>query len=313
MTHHELKPTRATLHGAFSRDFAPCLTVDPGDTVSVETLDVTWGLEQHGAPGTPRAKFEPRDPVRDDGPALCGPIAVRGARPGQVLDVEIVSLEPMAWGWTCVGPGPFNGWLNEGVGLRGEAWHVERWTIDVDAGRATSESGPSCAIAPFLGTLGVAPGAAGVHSGWAPRNTGGNMDCSEVVAGSRLLLPIEVDGALVSLGDAHARQGDGECAGSAIECRMAAAVLRFRVRDDVCVRRPRVRRDDRWVTLGFGADLNAATAEALDEMLDVVQARHACSRETAMALASAVVDLRVTQAVNGIVGVHAVLADDALR
>jgi hypothetical protein len=101
MTLHTIEPERATLHGQFSRDLKPALTVDSGDTVSYRTLDVAWGLENHKEGNLPRRKFEPREPPRDDGPCLVGPVAVREAEPGAVLEVHHVeAVVPNVWGWT---------------------------------------------------------------------------------------------------------------------------------------------------------------------------------------------------------------------
>ena len=115
---HEIHPTRATLHGKFSRDHAPVLTIRSGDTVRFQTLDAGWGLEQQNPEGdrvNPRQKFEPRDPATDNGHALCGPIAIEGAMPGMTLEVRIDALVPGAWGWTLAG-----GWsslVNDRLGL----------------------------------------------------------------------------------------------------------------------------------------------------------------------------------------------------
>src|SRR5262249_57630087 len=100
---HTVEPTRATLHGHFSRELAPILTIDPGDTIRYRLLDAGWGLEAWHADGTPRAHLEPRDPDLDEGHALCGPIAVRGAEPGMTLVVGIGDLRPGPFGWTGAG------------------------------------------------------------------------------------------------------------------------------------------------------------------------------------------------------------------
>src|SRR2546429_9760594 len=101
MASHAVEPTRETLHGAFSRDFPPILTIDPGDTVVFRTLDAGWGLE---GPELPRKHFEDSDPTRrGNGHALCGPIAVRGARPGMMLEANVTKIIPGTWGWSLAG------------------------------------------------------------------------------------------------------------------------------------------------------------------------------------------------------------------
>jgi acetamidase/formamidase len=100
MALHVLEPERANLHGQFSRELPPALVAESGDTVRLRTLDVGWGLEPPTTATAPRRKFEPRIPPRDDGPALCGPIAVRGAEPGVSLEITLAAIEPGRWGWT---------------------------------------------------------------------------------------------------------------------------------------------------------------------------------------------------------------------
>src|SRR3712207_2281971 len=122
MTLHTIEPERATLHGQFSRDLEPALTVNSGDTVSYRTLDVAWGLENHKEGDLPRRKFEPREPLRDDGPCLVGPVAVRGAEPGAALEVHVEAVVPGVWGWTLAGEiGFFNTALNRSLGVLGRA------------------------------------------------------------------------------------------------------------------------------------------------------------------------------------------------
>jgi acetamidase/formamidase len=158
----------------------------------------------------------------------------------------------------------------------------------------------------------VAPAAPGFHGTGPPRNVGGNLDCAELVAGTTLYLPVEVEGALFSCGDGHARQGDGEVSGTAIECPMERADLTFGVRRDLAIKTPRARLPDGWLTLGVGGTLDESADSALEAMLDLMQDQLDLSRKEALGLASVVVDLRVTQIVNGTVGVHAILRDGAI-
>jgi len=157
------------------------------------------------------------------------------------------------------------------------------------------------------------PDAPGRHPTPPPRPTGGNIDCRELVTGSTLYLPIAVSGALVSAGDGHGAQADGEAGGTAIECPMERAELTFRLRDDLRLATPWAETPAGWLTFGFDEDLDEATAIALDAMLGLMGERFGVGRAEALALASVVVELRITQAVNGVRGVHALLPHGALR
>lgn len=311
MTTHTLKPTRETLHGCFSRDMKPVLTIDPGDAVIVETLDARWSVDSPSADGSLGLKFEPRDSARDGGHALCGPIAINGARSGMTLAVQIDDLVTDRWGWVIAG-----GWdnsVNERLGLgEGKPEIVVPWELDPESGTGTNRFGHTVRLAPFFGVMGMPGDEPGITPTRPPRAQGGNIDCRELVSGSTLYLPIAVDGALFSVGDSHAAQGDGEVSGAAIECPMASSRLMFSLRDDLVLTTPIARTPDAWVTFGFDESLDEATVIALDAMLDLMGREHGLSRLEALALASVVVDLRVTQIVNGVRGVHAVLHDDAV-
>lgn len=318
MAVHRIEPTPETTHGQFSPNFQPALTVDPGDVVHIHTLDVTWGLENHVAVGRSRAKLArpPGDP-RYDGPALTGPIAVRGAEPGMTLRVDIIDVRLSPWGWTFAGgPGVFNKRLNNALGISDSPSELITWQVvqeEDGRGSAINQMGHSVRLLPFAGTMGLAPAAPGLHSGWTPGWTGGNMDCKELTAGSTLFLPVATQGGLLSAGDGHACQGDGEVGGMAIECRMAPLTVRLDLVSDMPIRSPHIRTRDAWVVLGFGEDLEAATHMALDGATTLVERRLAVSRAVAFALAGVAVDLRITQIVNGAYGVHAVLRDGALE
>jgi acetamidase/formamidase len=307
---HEIPLERRTLHGHFSRELEPVLEIDSGDTIGFSTLDAGWGLEALHADGSERRHFEPRAAELDDGHALIGPVAVRGAKAGQVLEVRIETVRVGPFGFTMAGgwPSPVNDALGvaEGEGL------VLAWELHADAGIARERGGRELRLSPFLGVLGMPPDEPGVHPTGPPRWCGGNLDCKELVAGTTLFLPIPLDGARFSAGDGHALQGDGEVSTTAIECPLELAELTLVVRDDLELSGPVARTDDAWITLGVGDDLDEAMVRALGAMLELMRREHGLERREALALASLVVDLRVTQVVNGVVGVHAVLPDGAL-
>jgi acetamidase/formamidase len=282
---HDIPLQEDTVHGYFSSALPPVLTVDPGDSVRFQSLNAGWRWD------SPQEHFE-RDAKLHDGHALTGPIEVRGARAGQTLVVQIDEVTPRSWGATFA---------------HGELF---LWSIDGDA--ATDDHGVTVALAPFLGVIGMPPPEPGVHSTIPPRRFGGNIDCKLLVAGTTLYLPIPVDGALLSAGDGHGAQGDGEVSGTAIECPLEHAQLTLDVRDDLDLRTPIARTVDAWITFGFDEDLDLAAESAMATMLDLMERELGFDRTHALALSSVAVDLHVTQIVNVAKGVHAVLGVDAL-
>lgn len=305
MTVHDLRPEPGLTTDVFDRDAPPALTVDPGDTVVVRTLDASGYLERQRTPGERRpTMFDERR-----GHCLAGPIEVRGAEPGDVLAVRVVSARPGDWGWTVAGAK--DNTVNRALGLTGApSWLL--WEIDAGAGTATSDRGHTVRIAPFLGVIGLPPEEPGQHSTIPPRSAGGgNIDCRDLTAGATLFLPVTVPGALLHLGDGHAAQGDGEVSGTAIECPMTTEVMLDLVTDAPVAGLHAVTPHGR-ITFGFDADLNAAMAEALAAMVTWMQRLYDVDRGTATALASSVVNLRVTQVANETWGVHAVLAPGAI-
>lgn len=306
---YELEPDGRTLHGWFSRDLPPVLTIDPGDSVRIRTLESSWsrGRFAGGDFGDrPRSEFwEP-----GVGHALIGPIAVRGAQAGMVLAVRVAAVVPGTWGNTVAGGWPSA--VNERYGTV-DAGVVHVWDLDPEAGVGRNQHGHTVALRPFLGVLGMPPPEPGRHSTTPPRWHGGNLDCRELVAGSTLYLPIPVDGALFSAGDGHAAQGDGEVSGTAIECPMDRVDLSFDLRTDWELRTPVAHTPVGWVTMGVGSTLDDAAFAALEAMFELLGRLHGVSRTDAIALASVAVDLRVTQIVNQVVGAHAVLRPGAIR
>jgi acetamidase/formamidase len=307
MAVHEIPLERRTLHGHFSRELEPVLEVDPGDTIAFECLNAGW----RGLDGERYAERRPDGDALDGGHALIGPVEVRGARAGQTLEVRIDEVRIGPWGVTEAG-----GWhtpLNLRLGVAHGDPAVLRWQLDADAGTGRDQAGRTVALRPFLGVIGMPPDEPGVHSTAPPRPCGGNIDCKELVSGTTLFLPIPVDGALVSAGDGHAAQGDGEVSQLAIEAPVERAQLTLSLRDDLRLVNPIAWTPDAWLTFGFDEDLDEAAAHAIDGMLELMVREHPLGRREALALASVVVDLRITQMVNGVRGVHARLPHDALR
>ena len=304
MTVHHLEPGPSTTIDHFSRDTPAVLTVDPGDTIVVGSLDASGYLERQRTPGETRPTMfdEPR------GHCLTGPIAVRGAEPGSMVSVSIDSLRPAPWGWTLAAAR--DTWLTRRLGVAEStpAWLL--WDIDADGGTAVDHHGHRVGIDPFLGVIGTSPGEPGEHSTIPPRaSCGGNIDCRSLGAGSLLRLPVNVPGALLTLGDGHARQGDGEVGGTAVECGMTTTITVDLV-DDPAIAGIHADTPSGRITFGFDTDLNEAMAQALDGMLAWMQKLLGVDKPTALALASAVVDLRVTQVANQVWGVHALLPTD---
>ena len=306
---HELPLERRTVHGHFSRDLPPVLSIDPGDSVAFSSPDAGWGIGPPSDDAGTREKFGPLDPELDSGHPLLGPIEVRGARAGGTLAVHVDELRVGTWGVTSAG-----GWdaaLNERLGVAGGDAHTLVWQLDADADTGRDQFGRGVALRPFLGVMGMPPPEPGVHPTFPPRRWGGNIDCTELGVGATLFLPIPVDGARFSAGDGHARQGDGEVSQLAIEAPMERAQLTLSL-VDMELENPVARIDGAWLAFGFDEDLDEAAAQAVDGMLELMRREHGFERRDALALASVIVDLRITQLVNGVKGVHAVLRDDAL-
>ena len=197
-------------HHGWDNSFAPALTVAPGDVVDIEVFDASGGqlTATSSAADVDAFVFETINPVT-------GPIYVDGAEPGDALKVTLLSFRPTGWGWTAIIPG---------FGLLAEDFPdsaLTHWNYDADS-LAPALFGDLARIPlkPFTGTIGVAPAEMGTHSIVPPRRVGGNMDIRDISAGTELYLPIEVAGALFSVGDTHAAQGDGEVCGTAIESPM---------------------------------------------------------------------------------------------
>jgi acetamidase/formamidase len=306
MAVHRIDTTAETAIDIFSPELPPVLTVQYGDTVVVHTLDSGGFLEK---PRLGSAKG-PQMIENLRGHCLLGPIAIQGAEPGHVLAVHFADLQPDAWGST--GAGMHDSPLNRRLGFDGTDGTRLLWDLDVENGVGTSQLGLSVHLAPFLGVVALTPPEPGEHSTVPPRPVGaGNIDCRELIAGSTLYIPVTVPGALLSVGDGHAAQGDGEVSGTAIEAGMTTTMT-LSMEPDPAVPGVHAVTPAGRITFGFDADLNEAAAVALDAMLGWMQTLYKVSKAEALGLASVAVSLRVTQIANGTWGVHALLPDDAI-
>ncbi len=312
MTLHRVAATPETIRlGLFDATIPPVLTVESGDTVELQCLSggpevmppAGGGLR---VPPALAAIHEAR--LERLGPhMLTGPVAVRGATPGDMLEIRVVAVEPAA-DWGYCGFRPLAGTLPE------EFPHRFMSHIPVDRERRTCRLpwGPELKLAPFFGIMGVAPPADwGRISSREPRLHGGNLDNRELVAGSTLFLPVHVEGANFSAGDGHGLQGDGEVCINALEmCLDGRFTLILHKGDGPAaprLRTPRAETPTHYISMGLNEDLDLAMKQAVREMIELITARSALSRDQAYASCSLAVDFRVTQTVNGEKGVHGML------
>jgi acetamidase/formamidase len=311
MAEFSLRPELATVHGFFSASIPPVLTIDPGDTVVFETLEAGWGIEPMVDDSGERRKLTGTPLPKGTGHALTGPVAVRGAQSGMTLAIRIDEIVPGDWGWTWAGYDSRP--LGKRIGLNENDNILLRWTIDKAAGVSRNQLGHAIPIRPFMGVMGLAPDTADLLSTAPPRTVGGNIDCRELIAGSTLYLPVAVEGGLFSTGDGHAAQADGELSSTAIECPIARVTLTFDLLPDLSISTPRANTPAGWITFGFDEDLDEAMVIAVNAMIDLLGELCGLSRLEALALSSLEVHTRVTQVVNGVRGVHAVLPHDAIE
>jgi acetamidase/formamidase len=291
---------RTETHATWDRDIAPIATITPGDEITVETADAGDGQLHAGstAADVPGLDFGRVNPVT-------GPFAIEGARPGDALVIDILDMSVGSWGWTASIPG---------FGLLAEDFPDPHLRISTIAdGRAELLPGVYVPVVPMIGTIGVAPPEPGPHPMVPPSRWGGNLDIRHVGPGARLVLPVGVDGALLSLGDAHAAMGDGEVAGTGVE---TEAVVRLRVEllpgeapgTPIVETHPRTHRTGAALaTTGVGPDLMEAAKEATRALVREVVRRTGLSAADAYLLASVAADLKISEVVdmpNWVVSAH---------
>jgi len=286
--------SRDQWHLKWDNSVAPIAHVASGDVVELDMLDA--GCEQIGPSSTVEA-IQTLDFDRVD--QVNGPIYVEGAAPGDTLEIEIIDLQPADWGWTASIPG---------FGLLADEFDEPALRISrIVDGFVEFAPGIRIPAEPFCGEMGLAPGQSGEFSTIPPYRHGGNMDTKHLTAGTRLYLPVEVEGALFSMGDGHAAQGDGEVCGTAVETPMRATV-RLTVRKDYPVAEPQfltggplARRTNTapyYVTDGIAPDLQEAARKAIRHMVAHLQRERGLSRVDAYMLCSVAVDLKICEVVD---------------
>lgn len=284
-------------HLAWDHSIPPIATIQSGETISFDLLDASCG--QIGPESTIDA-IHNLDFSRVD--QVNGPIFVEGALPGDTLEIEFLDLQPAEWGWTAIIPG---------FGLLADEFTepaLKIWRLEGGAeGWGEFAPGIRIPLASFCGEIGLAPGAPGALSTIPPYRHGGNMDTKHLTKGAHLYLPVEAPGALFSLGDGHAAQGDGEVCGTAIETPMRATV-RLTVRKDKPVSEPqfltagplaaRTNTAAYYATDGIGPDLMEAARKAIRHMIEYLQRTYHLSREDAYMLCSVAADLKLCEVVD---------------
>src|SRR6478735_2976709 len=312
MAHHHLHSSPETCHwGFFEAKLKPVLTIDSGDEVTVETI--SGGPDQvpdkskfHVPPELleVHAKNERMVP----GHILTGPIAVKGAAPGNVLEVDIIDVQlRQDWGYNLIRP--LSGTLPDD-------FHETRMlNIPLDRERMVGRLpwGLDLPLKPFFGVMGVAPPPAwGRITSLIPRAMGGNLDNKELGAGAKLYLPVFVPGALFSCGDGHGVQGDGEVCVTAIETALQGR-FRLTLRKDLRFDYPRAETPTHYMTMAMDPDLDQCAVRALRDMIVLLGEKRNLSREDAYTLCSLAADLRVTQTVNGSKGIHCMIAKSVVH
>lgn len=315
-TRHEIPLAPQNVHwGYYDASIAPVLTISSGDQVYLETL-LARGLGRLAMAGAdpasfPRAMVQVEEAVTERGPGahpMTGPIYVQGAEAGDVLEVRILDIDLMM-------PYGVSGFLPGGGTIPDDFPYAGLQLFDLDAQAGVAHMGPDITIplAPFFGSLGVAPPVLrGRVSSGPPGYHVGNLDNKELVAGTTIFLPVHVPGALLSIGDGHAAQGDGEVSGTAIETSMSGT-FEIVLHRDRTLMWPRAETPTHYISMGLNPDLDEAARIATREMVAFLVAETGISREQAYILCSVALDLRVTQLVDGTKGIHGMLAKGLVR
>ncbi|MGC2695818.1 MAG: acetamidase/formamidase family protein [Candidatus Angelobacter sp.] len=309
---HVVESNEQTVHlGVYDTTLPPITAIDSGDTISYPN---TWShfmnQMQPGVPVEKLAELRKSNPGR--GPhSIIGPVAVNGAEPGDVLEVRYKRVRPFPWGAVFNNPGSL------GTGLLAQDFpqgQVKYLNLDLKGMKAAFAPNISVPLKPFQGTLGLAPPdgyypplTPGVTSSVPPGPHAGNVDLSELAEGSRLFIPVWKSGALIYTGDSHAVQGDGEISLTALETRMEELRIQVVLHKQKNFSWPIAETSTHWILLGLDKDLNVAMTMAARNAIKFLSTRAGITELDAYALCSIACSFRVTQVVDIIRGVHAMI------
>jgi len=309
---HVVESNDQTVHmGVYDTTLPPILKIDSGDTI---TFPHTWShflnQMQPGVPVETLAKIRVSNPGK--GPhSIIGPIYVNGAEPGDVLEVRYKRILPFNWGAVFNNPGSL------GTGLLPQDFpdgQVKYLNLDLPKMTAEFAKDIHVPLKPFQGTLGVAPPdgyfpplSPGVTSSVPPGPHAGNTDLSEMAEGSTMFIPVWKPGALIFTGDSHAVQGDGEITITALETRMQELRIQVVLHIQKNFSWPIAETPTHWIILGLDKDLNIAMSLAARNAINFLAARTSLTKLDAYALCSIAVSFRVTQVVDIVRGVHAMI------
>lgn len=281
---------RGTYHYLWNRTHSPVVKIAPGDEVAFDINDVwSWQINRDtkssDLPSIDNSKLYP----------LAGPVYIEGAQPGDTLTVEVSDVQNDGWAWSAIFPG---------LGLLSEDFkepYLYKWELK-DKKFALFEKGIRIPIKPFCGVMGVSPPETGGFDVMPPGRHGGNMDIRHLVKGSKVELPVWVEGALFSTGDVHAAMGDGEVCVTAIEC-AGKATFRFGLIKGTGLAMPRYRttveeKREYHVATGIATDLMEASRASVRNMLDFLTKEFGLKREDAYILCSVAADLRIHELVD---------------
>ncbi|BAT60981.1 formamidase [Variibacter gotjawalensis] len=313
MTHHKLPATAKTVtYGVLDAALPPVLEIESGDKVTVETISGgPWQLPPDGKGLRVLPEYAEIHAAHKFtiGPhILTGPIAVKGAERGDVIELRILDVKLRTnWGYNVIRP--LSGTLPEDFGEFYRLMHIE---LSLDENVALLPWGKKLPLSPFFGVMGTAPTPAyGAITSMIPREFGGNLDNKQLLPGSTLYLPCFNDGGKIFIGDGHAVQGDGEVCVTAIETAMEGT-FEIILRKDLKIKLPRAETPTHYMTMAFNIDLDLAAQQALRDMIAWASEISGLAREDAYTLCSLACDMHITQLVNGNKGVHAMLPKSQL-
>ncbi|HLW52464.1 MAG TPA: acetamidase/formamidase family protein [Candidatus Angelobacter sp.] len=309
---HVVESNKDTVHlGVYDTNLEPIAKIDSGDTLSyIKTWSHFLNQMEPGVPIEKIAQMRKDNPGK--GPhSIIGPVFVNGAEPGDVLEVRYKRIQPTTWGAVFNNPGALGTGLLAADYPQGQVKY-----IDLDFKKMTAAFAPNISVPlkPFPGTLGVAPPdgyypplSPGVTTSVPPGPHAGNVDLSEICEGATLFIPVWKAGALIYTGDAHAVQGDGEISLTALETRFDELRIQVVLHKQKNFAWPIAETSTHWIILGMDKDLNVAMQMAARNAIKFLNTRAGLTELDAYGLCSIAVSFRVTQVVDIVRGVHAMI------